>query len=99
MNLIVVDTETSDLDPAKGATILELAWNVISQTENGWEKTFSHETFIKYVGPISPEAQAVHHIRADQLQSGVPRVEAVGLLLQHLKPDSYFVAHNVEFDS
>src|SRR5262245_7356266 len=99
MNLIVLDTETSDLDPARGATILEIAWNILTPTEHGWEKIDSFESYIHYLGPISPHAQAVHHIRSDQLMDGIPRDKAIQILLENVQPDTYFIAHNVEFDS
>jgi exodeoxyribonuclease X len=101
MNLIVIDTETSDLDPASGAAILELAWIVVDQVNNAWKSTSAYETYIQYSGYISPNAQASHHIRADCLKPGraITRTEAVGKLLGEIGPDSLVVAHNSEFDS
>lgn len=101
MKLIVLDTETSDLDPAQGATILELAWMVIEYVGDKWKPTSAYETYIQYSGPISPHAQAQHHIRPDCLSPSraITRSDAVYRLLQVLEPDSFVVAHNVEFDS
>jgi exodeoxyribonuclease X len=103
MNLIVLDTETTDLDPDKGARMIEIAWiELTNTTGNEWETTFSVEARIQYDGPINPQAQAVHHIRADQLTEeagAVKRYEIVQLLLGRIRPDTLFVAHNAMFDS
>jgi exodeoxyribonuclease X len=101
MKLIVLDTETSDLDPAKGATILELAWMTVENADNKWKATSAYETYIQYDGPINPHAQASHHISPQCLKAprAITRNDAVGNLLQGLEADTFMVAHNVEFDS
>jgi exodeoxyribonuclease X len=102
MHLIVLDTETSDLDPDKGAKLLEVAWIELTENAGTWEPTFSVEARIQYEGPISPHAQAVHHIRADELteaMGAVKRHDAVKLLLDRIHTDTIFVAHNSAFDS
>ena len=99
MKLIVVDTETSDL-PENGGQMLELAW--ITLIDPDWKPALSYENYIQYSGPISPKAQASHHIRADCLtaeRGAVTREQAVGKLLHELGPDTYLVAHNSDFDS
>lgn len=100
MKLFIVDTETSDLDPSKGAALLELAWVVIDS--NTRKPVNSYSTYIQYSGPISPHAQASHHIRADRLtkeRGACSREEAIGWLQKNLEEDSIIVAHNVDFDS
>lgn len=101
MKLIVLDTETSDLDPANGATILELAWIVVEHINEKWTQTSAYETYIQYDGPIHPRAQASHHIQPDRLKAPIAiiRADAVRNLIQGLESDSYVIAHNVEFDS
>jgi exodeoxyribonuclease X len=104
MNLIVIDTETSDLDPDKGAKLLELAWIELSYTGQDWEQTGSNEFYIEQPPHIviSPHAQAVHHIRADMLikeRGAISRYEAIRTLLVCVKEDTVFVAHNADFDS
>jgi exodeoxyribonuclease X len=99
MNLIVVDTETSDL-PERGGSMLELAWMVLHEPD--WKPVSAYETYIQYAGPIDPRAQASHHIRADCLtveRGAVTREYAVGKLLAELSSDAYLVAHNSDFDS
>ncbi len=101
MNLIVVDTETSDLEPSDGATILELAWMVVAQRNDKWVPISAYETYIQYDGPIHPKAQASHHIHPQCLKAprAIIRSDAVGGLLTELQPDTYIVAHNSDFDS
>jgi exodeoxyribonuclease X len=101
-HLIVLDSETSDLDPDKGAKLLEFAWIELTHNAGRWEPTFSVEARVQYEGPISPHAQAVHHIRTDMLteaNGAVKRYDAVLMLLQRIQPDTIFVAHNSAFDS
>jgi exodeoxyribonuclease X len=102
MKLIVIDTETSDLDPAKGAKLLELAWMEIEQDGPVWKKTFHTDYYFQHTGPISPQAHAVHHIPVCKLtkQSGAyDRETGIKFLLEHIQPDSILVAHNAAFDS
>jgi len=101
-HLIVLDTETTDLDPDKGAKLIEIAWIELSDTTGKWEPTFSVEARIQYDGPISPQAQAVHHIRSDMLTEeagAVKRYELITTLLNRMQPDTFFIAHNAGFDS
>jgi exodeoxyribonuclease X len=104
MNLIVLDTETSDLDPDKGAKLLEIAWIELSHTGQQWERTNSNEFYIEQPASlvINPHAQAAHHIRADMLtkeRGAITRYEVVKTLLSHIEPSTFLVAHNAEFDS
>lgn len=102
MKLIVIDTETSDLDPAKGAHLLELSFIELVQIESKWESSYIYESYIQYSGPISPHARAVHHIRDDQLtpeNGAVTRTEAIMALSNRVQADSILVAHNVDFDA
>jgi exodeoxyribonuclease X len=104
MNLIVLDTETSDLDPDKGAKLLEIAWIELSHTGQQWEQTNSNEFYIEHPSSIiiNPHAQATHHIRADMLtaeRGAISRYEAIRMLLSHIEPSTVLVAHNAEFDS
>ena len=104
MNLIVLDTETSDLDPDKGAKLLEIAWIVLSHTGQEWIQIASNEFYIEHTEPIviNPHAQACHHIRADMLTAAngaVPRYEAIQTLLAGVGEEAFFVAHNADFDS
>ena len=101
MKLFVIDTETSDLEPSRGASILELAWMEIS-FDQIWEPSNWSSSYIQYTGPINPHALAAHHIRADKLteeRGAVRRDQAVSWLAKHLEKDSILVAHNIDFDA
>ena len=101
MNLVVVDTETSDL-PANGGQLLELAWIVLEYKNAIWVPVRAEEKYVQYMGPISVHALAIHHIKADQLTSAggaVTREQAILTLLQDLQQDSFIVAHNADFDA
>jgi exodeoxyribonuclease X len=104
MNLIVLDTETSDLDPDKGAKLLEIAWIELSHTGQQWERTNSNDFYIEQPASLvmNPHAQATHHIRADMLRAecgAISRYEALRSLLSQIEPSTILVAHNAEFDS
>jgi len=104
MNLIILDTETSDLDPDKGAKLLEIAWIELSHTGQRWERVGSNEFYIEQPSSlfINPHAQATHHIRADMLRAecgAISRYEAISRLLTQIEPSTILVAHNAEFDS
>src|SRR5262245_53720893 len=104
MNLIVLDTETSDLDPDKGAKLLQIAWIELVHTGTDWAQTNSNEFYIECQPNIviNPHAQAVHHIRADMLtkdNGAVNRYEVIQFLQKSVNRDTVFVAHNANFDS
>jgi exodeoxyribonuclease X len=101
-SIIVVDTETSDLDPSKGAAVLELAWIKLNLINDHWEPTGHYEKYIEYDGPVSPHALALHHIRKDQLTTANGAVTMVSALLElmgNIETNTVFVAHNSDFDS
>jgi exodeoxyribonuclease X len=102
MKLIVLDTETSDLDPAKGAEVLELAWAEVEPTNEGWKPTLTKEFYLHFTGEVSPQAQAVHHIPPHKFMiehGALPRIEAYQYLYDRIEPDTLMVAHNAPFDS
>jgi len=101
MNLLVLDTETSNL-PDKGGQIMEIAWNNLEEVDGQWKPTFGHETYVQFTGVCSAVARANHHI--DPLQcsperGAITRENAIILLKRHIKEDTYCVAHNHIFDS
>jgi len=104
MNLIVLDTETSDLDPDKGAKLLEIAWIELSHTGQMWEQVSWGDYYIEHPPTIvmNPHAQAAHHIKIDMLtkeRGAITRYEVIRLLLSLIEPSTILVAHNAEFDS
>jgi exodeoxyribonuclease X len=107
MNLIVLDTETTDLDPDKGAQIVELAWvqflpNYGFLPNHGGLITQGREYYIQHTAPMSPQAQAVHHIPSEKLTvegGAITKAEAIEMLQASIDSDTILVAHNSAFDS
>lgn len=97
--VVVLDTETSGLDPAQGAVVLELAWACV-EYPSGTVVT-SDEQLIHYSGVIPPEAKAVHHITEEQVRDpSLPTIDwAVKELLDAEEPgEMAYAAHNAAFD-
>ena len=94
MREIVLDTETTGLDPADGHRIVEIA---------GLE-LFNHlptgKSFQKYVDPeraVPEDARAVHGIGAEQL-AGKPKFGEIADELLAFLADAPLVIHNADFD-
>jgi DNA polymerase-3 subunit epsilon len=94
MREIVLDTETTGLDPAKGHKIIEIGCvELLNSIPTG-------QTFHVYLDPerdIPEEAFRVHGISAEFL-AGKPLFAAIsGDFLKFIE-DSRIIAHNAEFD-
>ncbi|HXM70577.1 MAG TPA: DNA polymerase III subunit epsilon [Thermoanaerobaculia bacterium] len=94
MREIVLDTETTGLDPADGHRIVEIA---------GLE-LFNHlptgKSFQRYVNPerdMPEDARAVHGIGAEQL-AGKPKFGEIADELLAFLADAPLVIHNADFD-
>jgi DNA polymerase-3 subunit epsilon len=94
MREIVVDTETTGLDPADGHRIIEI----------GCVELFDHVpsglTFQRYLNPqraIPLEAQRVHGL-TDEFLVGKPVFDAIAEELLGLFGDAPLVMHNASFD-
>ena len=102
MNLIVLDTETSDLYPDQGAKILELAWIELVLNDKTWERANTFESYIQFDGIMNVHARAVNHIDPVMCTAelgAIPREDAIQCLLGNVYNDTIVVAHNAEFDS
>jgi DNA polymerase III subunit epsilon len=94
MREIVLDTETTGLDPAEGHRIIEVAC----------VELFNHlptgRVFHRYVNPereISAEAEEVHGLTAEFLAAHPPFAVIVDELLGFIGSDRLII-HNAEFD-
>lgn len=91
---IVLDTETTGLDPDAGHRIVEIACvELINHLPSG-------RTFQRYVNPerdMPTDAQAVHGLTAEFL-SGQPVFAAVADEFLEFISDAPLVIHNAEFD-
>ena len=94
MREIVLDTETTGLDPADGHRIVEVAClELFNHLPTG-------KTFQRYVDPereIPEEARAVHGIGAEQL-AGKPKFGEIADELLAFLEDAPLVIHNADFD-
>lgn len=103
MHLIVLDTETSDLDPDKGAKLLEVSWIELAFNETSWATVGTYEKYIQaHNVVINPHAQAVHHIKPEMLKEengAVARTDMIQFLQKCIGPKTIMVAHNAQFDS
>src|SRR3546814_7590481 len=94
MREIVLDTETTGLDPAAGHRIVELAaLELLHQVPTG-------RTFREYIDPqrdVPPEAERIHALRAEFLRDR-PRFSAVAPAFLDFIGDAKLIIHNAAFD-
>lgn len=95
MRLLVLDSETTGVDPDKDR-VVEIAGAIVDTTKKKITKVF--EQLVNPGIPIPPEAMAIHHILDRQVADAPTLEEAIAL---HVTPlmDFVPVAHNAEFDS
>lgn len=102
---IVLDTETTGLNPKEGAALLEVAWLLVEKVpgEADMWATGEHDEYkIAFEGEIPPEARAVHHISPEEVRPGAPGVcERDGVVYSMCdawEDGDVYVAHNAKFD-
>jgi DNA polymerase-3 subunit epsilon len=94
MKQIVLDTETTGLDPKQGHRIIEVAAIEL----NG--RRVSDRTFHRYINPereIDEGAAAVHGLTLDRLQDEPKFAEIAPALLEFIG-DAELIIHNAPFD-
>jgi DNA polymerase III subunit epsilon len=95
MREIVLDTETTGMDPVKGDKLVEIGCvELMNHLPTG-------KTYHVYINPerdIPPEATAVHGITDDFVKDKPTFGEIVGDFLDFLGNDGRLVIHNAEFD-
>ena len=94
MREIILDTETTGLDPTKGHRIVEIGCVEI------WNKLPTGKTFHKYINPerdIPKEAQNVHGLSREFL-SDKPKFREISNDFLAFVSNSTIVAHNANFD-
>ena len=94
MREIVVDTETTGLDPAEGHRIIEIGCvELVDQVPTGL-------TFQRYLNPereVPVEALRIHGI-TDRFLSAMPLFSAIADELLEFFDDATLVMHNAAFD-
>lgn len=95
MREIVLDTETTGMDPRDGDKLVEI----------GCVELYNHiptgKTYHQYINPerdVPAEAVAVHGLTQERLAKEPTFGEVVGDFLDFLGDDSKLVIHNAEFD-
>ena len=94
MRQIVLDTETTGLDPKQGHRIIEVAAIELHG------RKVSDRTFHRYLNPerdIDEGAAAVHGLTLDRLQDEPKFAEIVSALLEFIG-DAELIIHNAPFD-
>ena len=94
MREIVLDTETTGMDPVKGDRLVEIGCVELMNTLP------TGKTYHVYLNPerdIPPEATAVHGITNDFVKDKPTFGEVVGDFLDFIS-DARLVIHNAEFD-
>ncbi len=91
---VVLDSETTGLDPAKGEEMIEIA----AQKVQGREVIGEYVALLKATRPIPPEAERVHGISQAMLDAeGRPAKDVMPELVEFIG-DAIIVAHNTPFD-
>jgi len=95
MREIVLDTETTGLDPAQGHRLVELGCiELVNRIPTG-------ATFHVYLNPereVPAEAAAIHGLTADFLRNQPCFVDIVDDFLEFIGEDAPLVIHNAGFD-
>lgn len=94
MREIILDTETTGLDPAQGHRVVEIgALELVNHLPTG-------QTFHVYINPerdMPPEAEAVHGLSTAFLRAK-PKFSAIADEFLHFIAESTIVIHNAGFD-
>ena len=92
MDFLIIDTETTGLDPARDR-VVEIGYAVTSLTET----LQSGSCLVNPCVPIPPSASAIHHLLDEDVKDAPILDEAIKTL-PGLLPAAY-VAHNAPFDA
>lgn len=94
MREIVLDTETTGMDPAQGHRIIEVGCvELLNHVPTGR----TYQTYINPEREIDPDAIAVHGITNEKVKNQPTFAEIVGDLMDFIG-DGKMVIHNAEFD-
>jgi DNA polymerase-3 subunit epsilon len=95
MREIVLDTETTGMEPSEGDKLVEIGCvELVNHIPTG-------RTYHQYINPerdVPAEAVAVHGLTAERLAKEPTFGEIVGDFLDFIGNDSKLVIHNAEFD-
>ncbi len=95
MREIVLDTETTGMDPVDGHKLVEIG---CVELENHIPTGRTYHQYINPERDVPAEAAAVHGLTQERLKDEPTFGEIVGDFLDFLGTDSKLVIHNAEFD-
>jgi exodeoxyribonuclease X len=103
--IVVLDTETTDLDPDLGAEICEIGFVTLNREadDDSWSFGQGVTVFVETNAPFSPVARAAHHIDPAQCRPGAPNCIPRNVLIESMKElekpgQMLYAAHNAPFD-
>ena len=95
MREIVLDTETTGMDPAEGDKLVEIG---CVELENHMPTGRTYHQYINPERDVPAEAVAVHGLTQEKLSDEPSFGEIIGNFLDFLGNESKLVIHNAEFD-
>lgn len=95
MREIVLDTETTGMDPAEGDKLVEIG---CIELENHMPTGRTYHQYINPERDVPAEAVAVHGLTQEKLKDEPTFGEIVGDFLDFLGSDAKLIIHNAEFD-
>lgn len=95
MREIVLDTETTGMDPAEGDKLVEIG---CIELENHMPTGRTYHQYINPERDVPAEVVAVHGLTYERLKKEPTFGEVVGDFLDFIGSDSKLVIHNAEFD-
>ena len=95
MREIVLDTETTGMDPVDGDKLVEIG---CVELENHLPTGRTYHQYINPERDVPAEAVAVHGLTEERLKDEPTFGEIVGDFLDFLGDDSKLIIHNAEFD-
>ena len=101
--IVVLDTETTDLDPDTGAEICEIAIVTLGLDNGKWDFGPGLWSYIETDAAFSPVARGTHHIDPAQCRPGAPNCLPRSVFVESMKDmerpgQMLYAAHNAPFD-
>ena len=96
MREIVLDTETTGMDPADGDKLVEIG---CVELENHMPTGRTYHQYINPERDVPAEAVAVHGLTQERLKDEPKFGEVVGDFLDFIGTDAKIIIHNAEFDT
>jgi exodeoxyribonuclease X len=101
--IVVLDTETTDLDPAAGAEVCEIGLVELRRTGDVWDFLTGSWSYVETNAPFSPVARGTHHINPASCLPGAPDCLPHALMIRTMKAmerpgQMLYAAHNAPFD-